>query len=72
MTKLEPNLEALAEMRKLVASLGGSPLPEPSGWAACDDCNQTAAVYPYGKVDVCARDWHRRDVCRQLAIRADL
>ena len=72
MEKLTPNVEALAELRKLVASLGGSPLPVPSGLAACDDCNQSAAVYPYGSVQVCARDWHRRDVCRQLAISGEL
>ena len=72
MEKLEPNVEALAEMRKLVARLGGAPLPAPSGLAACDDCSQTTAVYPYGRVNVCARDWHRRDVCRQLAIKDDL
>ena len=72
MEKLEPNLDALAELRKLVASLGGSLLPEPSGWGACDDCSQVTALYPYGQVSICGRDWHRRDVCRQLAIRDDL
>lgn len=72
MENLTPNHDALTEMRKLVARLGGAPLPAPSGLAACDDCGQTTAVYPYGSVNVCARDWHRRDTCRQLAIRDDL
>jgi hypothetical protein len=69
---LEPNLDALAELRKLVASLGGSLLPEPSSWGSCDDCSQVTALYPLGQVNVCGRDWHRRDVCRQLAIKHDL
>lgn len=72
MEDLTPNVDALRELRKLVAQLGGSLLPEPSGWDACDDCSQVGAVYDLGAVRVCGRDWHRRDVCRQLAIKHEL
>jgi hypothetical protein len=66
---LVPNHEALSELRKLISRLGGSPLPDPSGWDFCDDCNGVGAVYAVGKVKVCARDFVRRDRCRELAIK---
>lgn len=67
-----PNSEALAELRKLVAALGGANLPVPSGFAACDDCNQSTAIYPYGRVEVCVRCWRRRDRCAALSIKYEL
>ena len=72
MEKLTPNSDALAALRRLIATLGGTPLPVPSGLAPCDDCNQDGPTYPYGQLQVCARDWHRRDTCRQLAIKHEL
>jgi len=71
LTFLPVDIEALAALRRLVAQFGGSPLPEPSGWAACDDCSQVGAVFARGKVMVCARDWCRRDSVAS-AIRDDL
>jgi hypothetical protein len=69
--KSHPNHEALTELRKLISQLGGSPLPDPSGWDFCDDCNGVGPVYELGRVKVCARDWVRRDRCRLLAIKPD-
>lgn len=52
-----PNLEALAELRKLIAQLGGGLLPEPSGWDFCEDCSGVGACYPVGRLRVCSRCW---------------
>ena len=68
----QPRHDALVQLRKLIASLGAAPLPVPAGRDACDDCRNTAAVYAYGRVEVCARCWHRRDACRALAIKDPL
>lgn len=59
---LPPDPDTLAELRRLVASFGGSTLPDPTGEAFCEDCGQWSVAFPYATLSLCARDWLRRDL----------